>query len=154
MLPPVPSTFTHLYDHIIFGTKRRQPLITDDLANDLHPFLGGIARDLGCTAMAIGGIEDHVHLLIRRRPDVCESDLVRNFKSRSSHWANERSRGTLRWQEGYGAFSVSLSSVEEVAAYINNQREYHRELSYVDEFEAFLRKHGIPYDPRELWADE
>jgi REP element-mobilizing transposase RayT len=148
----MPTAWTQIHYHIVFGTKLRQPLITDPLAKDLYPFLGGITRDLGCSLVAIGGMPDHVHLLIRSRPDVCVSDLLRHLKGRSSKWANEE-RTTLYWQKAYGAFSVSKSALEEVEAYILNQAEHHKRLTYKDEFELFLARNGIDFKPEDLWND-
>lgn len=150
----MPGARTHLYVHIVFSTKRREPLIDDDFAEELHPFLGGIARDLRCTPHTIGGIPDHVHLLIRQRSDISISDLVRHLKGRSARWANERRAGSLKWQEGYGAFSVSKSGLAEVVEYINNQKSHHQEMTYKQEFEAFLKRNQIEFDPKELWSDE
>ena len=150
----MPGASTHLYVHIVFSTKRREAMIDDAFAEELHPFLGGIARDLRCTPHTIGGMPDHVHLLIRCRTDISVADLVRYLKGRSSKWANERKPGSLRWQEGYGAFSVSRSGLSEVVEYIGNQKEHHRSMTFMQEFEAFLKRHQIEYDPQELWRDE
>lgn len=148
----MPTAWTQLHYHIVFGTKLRKPLITEPLAKDLYPFLGGITRDMGCSLLTIGGMDDHVHLLIRGRPDVCVSDLLRNLKGRSSSWFNDHGQH-LYWQKAYGAFAVSKSGRHEVEAYIRNQREHHKHLSYKDEFEHFLSRNEIDFDPEDLWND-
>lgn len=148
----MPTAWTQLHYHIVFGTKHRQPLITEALAPALYPFLGGIARDLRCTLVAVGGMDDHVHLLIRSRPDLSISDLMRHLKGRSSKWANEQGH-TLYWQQAYGAFAVSLSALDEVEAYIRGQPEHHKRMTFAEEFELFLRRNGIEFDPEDLWRD-
>ncbi len=148
----MPTAWTQLHYHIVFGTKLRQPLITDTLAKDLHPFLGGITRDMGCSLLAVGGMNDHIHLLIRGRPDVCISDMLRNLKGRSSSWFNERGQH-LYWQKAYGAFAVSKSGLDEVREYILNQAEHHRRLNFKEEFELFLSRNGIDFNPEDLWND-
>lgn len=148
----MPTAWTQLHYHIVFGTKHRQPLINEHLAKDLYPFLGGITRDTGCSLLVVGGMPDHVHLLIRGRPDVCVSDLLRNLKGRSSSWFNEHGQH-LYWQKAYGAFAVSKSGLDEVESYIRRQAEHHAQLTYTEEFELFLRRNGVDFDPRELWND-
>ena len=149
----MPTAWTQLYVHLVFSTKLRAPYIADRLETRLHKFLGGIARDMGCAVVAIGGMPDHVHVLVRIKPDVAVSDLVRHLKGRSAKWANE-SVSPLYWQEGYGAFSVSSSLLDEVTRYIETQKEHHSRLTFQEEFELFLRKHGIPFRPEDVWQPE
>jgi REP element-mobilizing transposase RayT len=120
----MPGAWTQNYYHIVFSTKQRANLITPELEARLHPFLGGMVRDLRCSLLAIGGMPDHVHLLIRYRPDLSHSDLVRHVKARSSKWINESipAQGHFAWQEGYGGFTVSRSAVPQVKNYIEHQQ--------------------------------
>ena len=124
----MPSSWTQLYAHLVWSTKRREPLIDAAIEARLHPFLGGIARDLGCPCLAVNGTSDHVHMLVRLRADSAMSDLLRHLKSRSSKWIHESdaARKGFAWQAGYGGFSVSTSKVDEVIAYIGRQKEHHR----------------------------
>jgi putative transposase len=151
----MPTAWTQLYIHLIFSTKLREPLITPQLETDLHPFLGGIVRDLRCSLIQIGGVSDHVHLLIRIRPDITVSDLVRHVKGRSSTWFNDHAgHRVLQWQEGYGCFSVSRSLLDDVTDYIRRQKEHHANLTFQEEFEMFLRKHGIDFRPEDVWQTD
>lgn len=145
----MPSAYTQNYYHAVFSTNQRRPLITPDIEPRLHAFMGGILRDLHCTALAINGMADHVHLLVRYPSDLAHADLVRHVKSRSSRWVNETLPGEIRfsWQEGYGGFTVSRSMVEDVAAYIARQKEHHARQSFQDEFLELLRRHGVEFDP-------
>jgi putative transposase len=147
------NTYTKLLYHVIFSTKRREPLITDDLRNDLYSYIGGILRGQSGTLLEIGGIADHVHLVIRIRPDVSVSDIVRLVKSNSSKWANERpdARGRFAWQEGYGAFTVSSSQLPEVRSYLQRQEDHHRTKTFQEEFVEFLRRHEIEFNESYLW---
>lgn len=116
----MPSAYTQNFYHTVFSTKHRAMLISPDLEERLYPFMGGILRDLRCTLLAINGMPDHVHLLIRYRADLSHSEMLQQIKGRSSKWINETwpQRGHFSWQEGYGGFTVSKSAVPEVETYI------------------------------------
>lgn len=137
----------------MFSTKHREPLITPDLAPRLHGYLGGAVRGEGGLAIEIGGMTDHVHLLVKWRPDEAVSTLMRNMKGGSSRWVHETfpEHRAFAWQEGYGAFSVSESQVETVRAYIRNQAHHHRTRSFKEEFVVLLEAHGVAYDAGLIW---
>ena len=146
-------TYTHLLYHAIWSTKDRRPLIDPDLRARLFPYLGGIAAELGGKTLEIGGMPDHVHLLLCLPASVAIADALRVIKTNSSRWVHETwpERRTFAWQTGYGAFTVSRSNREMVAKYIAEQEEHHRRLSFQEEFMAFLKRHGVEYDERYLW---
>lgn len=145
-------TYTELLAHIIFSTKERQPLINTELKPRLHAYMHGIVKDIGGKALIIGGIADHVHLLINLPTTVTLADALRTIKSNSSKWTHEEGHKDFAWQSGYGAFSVSRSNVETVYKYIANQEEHHRRMTFQEEYVMFLQKHGIEYDERYLWT--
>jgi putative transposase len=149
----MPSSYTNLLYHLIFATKDRRPLITPSLRAELYPYIGGIIQHERGVLLEIGGMPDHVHLVARFRADVSVADMLRLIKSNSSKWANERRDLTsgFAWQPGYGAFSVSESQLPEVRQYVQRQEEHHRQITFQEEFVAFLKKHGIEYDERYLW---
>ena len=149
----MPSTFTNLLYHITFSTKQRVPLITNDFQEELYKYIGGIIRAEGGTQLEIGGIADHVHLLVKFKPSVTVSEMLNRIKANSSKWVNENNKSKQRfsWQEGYGAFSVSESQVSVVREYIQNQEVHHRKQTFQEEFIAILERHGVEYDPRYLW---
>ncbi|MCI0334766.1 MAG: IS200/IS605 family transposase [Planctomycetes bacterium] len=140
--------------HCVFSTKERQNFITDDLQQHLWPYLGGIARENKMRALSIGGVEDHVHLLLSIPSTLSIAKAMQLIKGASSKWVH----GTFpkfrdfEWQEGYGAFTVGVSQVPDTKTYIENQREHHRTRTYQEEFIAFLERHGIEYDPRYVWG--
>lgn len=149
----MPSAWTQNYYHMVFSTKQRATLITPELEVRLYPFMGGIVRDLRCTLLAINGMADHVHLLVRYRPDLSHSDLLQQVKGRSSKWVNETfpRMGHFSWQEGYGGFTVSKSNVADVEAYLARQKEHHRRQDFKTEFLELLRRHGIEFDEDEVF---
>jgi putative transposase len=148
----MPSTYSNLLHHIVFSTKDRAPLISDEIKEELYRYMAGIAREEGGVLPEIGGIEDHVHLLAKFKPSVSVSDMLRLIKTNSSKWMHEsKQRQQFGWQEGYAAFSVSESQVIAVRRYIRNQAAHHRRQSFQEEFVAMLERHGVEYDPRYLW---
>ncbi|MDB5321195.1 MAG: transposase IS200-family protein [Phycisphaerales bacterium] len=147
------QTFTNLLVHCIFSTKGRAPTIHPDIAPKLFAYMGGIVRSIDGVALLINGVADHVHLLLSLPATLCASDAMRIVKANSSKWLHEEwpEHQDFAWQNGYGAFSVSRSSVEAVSAYIANQEVHHRRMTFQEELLAILKKHGIDYDERYIW---
>lgn len=143
-------TYALLYFHFVFSTKHRESLIDDELESRLHSYLGGIIKDMGGQAIKIGGIGDHVHLLVQLPATLAVANVLRDLKANSSSWVHENfsHRQQFAWQTGYGAFSVSKSKVPELEVYIERQREHHAQLTFADEYLTLLRKHGVEYDER------
>ena len=148
----MPGSWTQNLYHAVFATKGRAGLITPAHEDRLHAYIGGILKDLGCTPIAINGTADHVHVLARYPADLSHADMVRHVKQRSSRWLHETfaEMRAFAWQEGYGGFTVSASMLDTVAAYIRGQKDHHKAANSRAEFEEFLRKHGIDYDPKYL----
>ena len=150
----MPHSYTNLLYHLVFSTKDRRPLIDESLRSRLYEYLGGTIRGLGGIALEIGGIADHMHLLVRLRQDHAVSAVLRDLKANSSGWINQHELiGTqsFAWQTGYGAFTVSESQVEKVKQYIRNQEAHHHKSTFREEFVALLQAHGIEYDLEHLW---
>ncbi len=129
--------------HYIFSTKDRQPTIPLELESRLWAYIGGITRKLEGAALAVGGVEDHIHALILMPPTVSIAEMVQKIKANSSRWMREQTGKRFEWQEGYAAFSVSISQTEATIRYINNQREHHRKKSFAEEWQAILQKHSL-----------
>jgi REP element-mobilizing transposase RayT len=149
----MPGTYSRLLYHVVFSTKGRAAMMKGGTRGRIHEYLGGIIRSEGGVAYQIGGMPDHVHLLLRWRADQSIAALVRQMKSNSSRWIHETfpMMTAFAWQEGYGAFTVSQSQKDTVAAYIANQEAHHQNTPFEEEFVRFLRAHEIEYDPKYLW---
>jgi REP element-mobilizing transposase RayT len=108
------------YIHVVFSTRQRQKAIPAELQPNLWAYLRGIAKNYQIDLLAIGGVDDHVHLLLALPPKLSLADALRALKANSSKWMNESGQH-FSWQDGYGAFSVSTSNLESVRGYIQNQ---------------------------------
>ena len=145
------STFTSLHYHITFSTKLRKPWIADGWINRLHEYIGGTIRGLDGVPEAVGGIEDHVHLLVGLKATHRLSDFMRELKKSSSEWVHDViHEDRFQWQEGYAAFSVSPNARSGVKNYIGRQREHHSQLSFEEELIGLLEKAGIEFERRYL----
>ena len=146
------QSFTNLIYHLIFSTKDRTGLISNEREDRLYRYMGGVIRDLGGIALAINGTEDHVHILAKLRPDNSLSDVMRNLKAGSSGWMHDifPDLQDFSWQRGYGAFTVSSSQVDVVKKYISRQKEHHQKQSPRNEFILFLKVNGIEFDEQYL----
>lgn len=146
----MPGTHSQILLHVVFSTKRREPWITPGIAERLYPYMGGIVRAEKGVLYDIGGVEDHVHMYLRWRPDASVSDLMRTVKARSSKWVHETipGLGAFAWQEGYSVFSVSKSQEGAVKAYIARQHEHHKKEDFKSELLRILRAHGVEFDEK------
>jgi REP element-mobilizing transposase RayT len=139
------------YIHLIFGTKGRRALIKAAVQERLWAYVRGIARNYRIDLEAIGGTENHAHILMALPAKLSLSDGVRALKANSSKWMNENGH-RFAWQAGYAAFSVSASNLGAVAAYVRNQAEHHKKRTFEQELLALLRLHGIRADAADLFG--
>jgi putative transposase len=148
------QTLTRLLLHVVFSTKHREPFIADTIATELHKYLAGIARNHDSPALAIGGVADHVHLLISLSKNIACADLLMHLKRDSSKWIKTTSPAlaTFAWQEGYGAFTIGESQADSLMRYIANQEHHHRTRSFQDEFRDLLAKYRVEYDESLVWG--
>lgn len=137
----MPSPFVSNHVHLVFSTKNRLKLISNDLQPKLWAYMAGIAKNHGMHAVAIGGIEDHAHALVNLGPILGIAKAVQVLKANSSRWMNEHPGLRFEWQEGYFACSVSRSQVPTVMRYIANQMEHHHKMDSATEFELLLKRH-------------
>ena len=146
-------TYCSALFHCVFSTKERRPYLSDEIQERLWAYMGGIARENGARALAVGGTDDHVHLLLALPSTMPVATALREIKRGSSLWIHETcKRPDFAWQEGYGAFSIGEAQVKPTIAYIANQREHHRKRDFQAEFLAILDKHGMEYDLRYVWG--
>jgi putative transposase len=147
----MPSTYLSLHYHLVFSTKKRATYIADPWRYRLHEYLGGTIDGLGGVPEAVGGVADHVHLLVGLKATHCLADVLRELKKASSAWVHQEiGLAEFAWQEGYAAFTVSPTSRPAVRKYIARQEEHHRTTSFRDELIAMLNQAGVEYDPRYL----
>jgi REP element-mobilizing transposase RayT len=148
----MPSTHSSLHCHLVFSTKDRLPLITRDWRERLHAYLGGIVKGLDGVPLAIGGIDDHVHLLVGITTGHRIDYFTRDLKADSSQWVHSQiAKKLFAWQKGYGVFSVSPSNVDGVKKYILEQEKHHQRKSFQQEYIELLKASGVEYDERYLW---
>ena len=147
-------SFINCHIHYVFSTKKRQHLLTPELRERLFPYFGGIANNNDLKTIAIGGTDNHVHILASLAATLPLAKAIQLLKGGSSKWIHDTfpNYQHFAWQEGYGAFSVSQSQIGNTIQYIQNQAEHHRKMSYEEEFVALLKKHRIEYDERYMWG--
>jgi REP element-mobilizing transposase RayT len=150
----MPHSYVSSLYHVVFSTKERRKQIDADLQPRLWSYLGGIARENDMKALAVGGVENHVHLLLSLPSTLAVAKALQLLKGGSSKWVHDEfpAQRDFAWQEGYGAFSIGVSQLDDTVRYIANQAEHHRTKSFEEEFIAFLERHGIAYDPRYVWG--
>lgn len=144
-------TFTRVHIHLIFSTRGRRKSIHGEAQENLWAYIRAICRSYEVDVLAIGGVEDHVHICIALPPKHSLSTIVRAIKANSSKWMNENGH-LFSWQDGYAAFSVSTSALSTVIDYIENQTVHHHKMGFEEEVRAFLEKNGGTYNPEFLFG--
>ena len=151
------GTFSQIYIQLVFAVKGKQSLIQHAWEAELYKYITGIIQNRDQKVIAINGVSDHIHILIGMKPTCCLSDLVREVKKSSNTFVKEKGfcKGVFQWQEGFGAFSYSHSALDNVIAYIDNQKEHHRKKSFKEEYKGFLTKFQLKYKDEFLfeWID-
>ena len=137
--------------HLVFSTKNREKFLAKEFLPRLWAYTAAICKNHDLLTFAVGGMEDHMHLLFRLPPTISLVHAVSLIKSNSSKWIKEKKR-SFAWQEGYGAFSVSSSNVSTVIRYIDTQEAHHRRRTFEDEFISLLKKHRMPFDPKYVFG--
>jgi putative transposase len=150
----MPQSLSQIYLHLIFSTKAREPFLADDgIRTEMHAYLATVMKEYDSPALVVGGTADHVHILSMLSRTQTVAKIVAEAKRNSSKWIKTKGGGLagFQWQNGYGAFSVSASKVDEVHHYIVNQMKHHQKVSFQEEYRLFLRKHGVEFDERYVW---
>lgn len=144
------NTYTQIYIQVVFAVSGRLSLIRDKNKEEIYKYITGIVRNDGHKLIAVNGMSDHIHILLGLKPDMALSDLVRDIKSNSTNFINERrfAQGKFGWQEGYGAFSYGRSQLDTIIRYIQNQETHHSRRSFKDEYLSLLNKFEIEFDGR------
>lgn len=150
------NTYSQIYIQVVFAVAGRLNLIEKSWKDELYKYITGIIKNNDQKLIVIGGVENHIHILIGLKPNIALSDLVRDIKANSSRFINEKRfvKGKFSWQEGFGAFSYSQSQLDDVIRYIENQEEHHKKYSFKDEYLKFLKKYEVDYNEKYLFDFE
>jgi putative transposase len=146
-------SYSRLLVHLIFSTKNRQPLITDNIREELHAYLIGILRNLESPSIRLNSTDDHIHILFLQSKNKALENIVEEIKRGSSKWIKTKGPefSDFYWQTGYAAFSVGQKGIDNVVAYISNQQEHHKSLSYIDEIKDMFQKLGLDFDEKHFF---
>ena len=149
------NTYTQLYTHVVFHTKSTGVVMRTEDLERVFQYMAGVIREEGAIPFAVGGVEDHIHILTTLPKTVALADFMRVIKAKSSKWLKtlDSHYEFFQWQEGYGAFSVSPSLLERTKKYIFTQAEHHKTESYRDEYGKTLKAYGINYDEHYAFCD-
>jgi len=147
------QSLSKIYVHLIFSTKGREPFLPAAVRPRVHAYLATVLKNFDSSAVKIGGTSDHVHILFRLSRNRSLAETVDEIKTSSSKWIKTLGRPltTFHWQNGYGAFSVDPSEVEEVARYVSRQEEHHRMVTFQEEYRNFLERYGVEFDEKYVW---
>ncbi len=149
----MPQSLASVLIHLVYSTKNREPFLTTEIEPEVYAYQASVFHEMGCPALIINGMADHVHALFGLSRTIAICDVVEEVKKRSSKWMKTKGVAftTFQWQAGYGAFSIGESGVAATRQYIANQKEHHRQKSFQDEFRTFLAKYRIEFDERYVW---
>ncbi len=148
----MPQTLTNLLVHVVFSTKHCRPFITPEIEPELFAYISALCAERGTPCLAIGGADDHLHLLISHSRTKALSDIVRDIKAYSSNWLKTRSPALrdFGWQDGYGGFSIGQSGVAPLRRYIAEQRQHHQNRSFNEEYRILLHRYEVNFNERFL----
>lgn len=148
------NTYTQIHIHVVFAVQNRASLIGKEWQHRLYQYIIGIIQNHEHKVLAIGGANDHIHILFGFRPTQSLSALMQNVKRDSSDWINKTqlTKERFSWQEGYGAFSYSKSQLSKVIDYIEVQEEHHKKRTFSDEYKKILQDFGIEYNDKYIFV--
>ena len=143
-----------MHIHYTFSTKNREKVLNEEIRKRLWPYMTSIANENGMKALAVGGVEDHAHVLISLPARLSPARAIQIIKTGSSRWIRATFPGmkTFHWQDGYGAFSISKSRVDRTIEYIDNQEEHHHVKTFKEEYLDFLRANGVAPEEPFIWG--
>ncbi len=134
--------YWRLHYHLVWATYQRLPFLTESLERQVYGTILGKAKELSIIVHAIGGIQDHIHVVASIPPKISVADCVRHFKGASSHYVNHQpnAEGNFAWQQGYGALTFGDRAMEDVVAYVRNQKEHHQQNTTRASFERMTEE--------------
>ncbi|MCX6246392.1 MAG: IS200/IS605 family transposase [Bacteroidetes bacterium] len=146
------ATYSQIFIHVVFSVKNKKSLLPPENLEEVFEYISGIIRKKGQKPVIVGGVQNHVHVLIGMKPGVTVSALVRDIKNNSANFINQKDwiREKFSWQNGFGAFSYGSSQVEKVYEYIKNQAQYHKTKTFREEYVLFLERYNVEYQEKEI----
>ncbi|MDQ1329442.1 MAG: REP-associated tyrosine transposase [Candidatus Poribacteria bacterium] len=150
----MPHSYVSCYMHYVFSTKERIKSINPEVKERLWAYMGGIAKENNMKALIVGGTSNHIHILLEIPSTINIAKAIQLIKGGSSKWVSDTfpTLKNFSWQEGYGAFSISVLGIQDTVSYIQNQEKHHQVKTFEEEYVAFLKKHDIDYDERHVWG--
>lgn len=147
------NTYTQCYFHLVFSPKNKEALIKKEWRSDLEKYITAVVQNNGHKLLAVGGMPDHMHILIGYNPIERIPDLVEEIKTSTNKWIKENklSKFKFEWQRGYGAFTHSKTQIDKVVNYILTQEEHHKKRTFQEEYMEILNKNGVEYDDKYLF---
>ena len=147
------NTYTQIHIQAVFAVRNRNCIIMKSWKDELYKYMTGIIQNQDHKVLAINGMPDHIHIFFGMRPTQSLSDLMQDIKGDSSRWINKKGfvPGCFSWQQGFGAFSYSKSSISNVIRYIQNQEAHHKKRTFIEEYLEFLKMFEVDYDERYIF---
>jgi REP element-mobilizing transposase RayT len=147
----MPQSLSKIYIHVVFSTKHVQPIIPENIREELQKYIIGCLNNISSYTYEIYINPDHLHALCTLPRTVTTAQLISKMKAPSSKWLKEKGIPDFGWQDGYGVFSVSPSNINAVKKYIQNQPTHHKKKYFKDELRLFFKKYNIDFDERYVW---
>ena len=147
------NTYSQMYVQVVIVVKFREALIQKSWKEELYKYITGIVTNKGQKMLRINGVENHIHMLLNIQPNIALSDLMRDVKANSTKWINDQGfcKHSFRWQEGFGAFTYSISQIDNVINYIDNQEERHKTKTFKSEYLSLLKNFEVEYKEEYLF---
>ena len=141
-------SYTHLVYHIVFRTHRSIPAINEQHQRELYAYIHGYIINHKGKLYRIGGMPDHIHMLVSIPANTAVSEFVRGLKFASSGWLKGNASFPLfsGWGEGYAAFTLSRKQIPVVKQYIIGQKEHHKKTTFAEEYRQFIVENGVEID--------
>lgn len=141
-------SFTKLIYHIVFRTKNSIPAITEKYEKELYAYVLGYMRNKQYHLYRIGGMPDHIHILLSLPPTITLSEFVRDLKASTSKMLKGNSKFPLfiGWNSGYAAFTYSPNEKDMIVNYIKNQKVHHKSKTLVEEYSEYTKELGVLSD--------
>jgi REP element-mobilizing transposase RayT len=146
------NTYTQILYQIIFTPKNHEKILTAENRQTLYKYIWGILKNKKCFLYRIGGVSDHIHIIMHLHPSVSLASMVKDIKVASATFIKYNNLFPMfsGWQDGYGGFTYSYKEKEYLIEYVKNQEMHHKTKSFKEEYISLLHEHGIEFDEKYL----